>query len=352
MANLLYAEYNAGCSVFWNLSSDVPTDYHYGMSASRACYYADLEPNTTYTIQAVDSTDVFRIALTSQDLKYLQATSDTVVSNPFSWGYRADNSTPVTFTTGSDNIHLVVLYTTTSQYTTRVMLSKGSSIEPYEAPTRYFKNHWRLINGELINNDLPEPVENNLTPPYPASMWRLDSDDILTINNEDWSPFPEPMEYLTPPYPATMWYLDDDSDLKNALLPEKIPKAFMYPYPASLWYLDDEDWILLNMLLPEPILTPLEESGAFYNAESLEYVKIPKTVTSIGMESFKGTNLKKVCISRNCKYYNTSFPSDCQVIFYEDMYDENYRIVVSGKNSYRCTDTITHDEESTTSEIP
>ena len=214
MANLIYAEYNAGCSVYWNFTNEVPADYHYGMSASRSCYYADLEPNTTYTIQAVDSTDVFRIALTSQDLKYLHATSDTVVSNPFSWGYRADNSTPVTFTTGSNNIHLVAVYTTTSQYNIRVMLNEGSSIEPYEAPTRYFKDHWRLINGELVYNGMPEPLDY-LTPPYPASMWRLDSDnDLVTLL------FPEALDSFTPPYPASMWYLDENRKLVNALLPE------------------------------------------------------------------------------------------------------------------------------------
>ena len=213
---------------------------------------------------------------------------------------------------------------------------------------------WYLDSDDkLMNAELPEPIESNFTPPYPASLWRLDSDDILTLNGEDWSPFPEPVAYLTPPYPATMWYLNVDDDLENALLPEPTLKAFMYPYPASLWYLEDEDLILLNVFLPDEILIPPEpEGGAFYNAESLEYVKIPRTVTSIGVESFKGTNLKKVCISRNCKYYNTSFPSDCQVIFYEDMYDINYNITVGGVNSYRTTEYITHDEESWDSEIP
>ena len=213
---------------------------------------------------------------------------------------------------------------------------------------------WYLgSDDELINAELPEPIDEALSEPYPASLWRLDSDDILTLNNEDWSPFPEPLANLTPPYPATMWYLGVDDDLENALLPEPTPKAFMYPYPASLWYLEDEDLILLNIFLPDEILIPPEpEGGAFYNAESLEYVKIPRTVTSIGVESFKGTNLKKVCISRNCKYYNTSFPSDCEVIFYEDMYDENYRIVVSGKHSYRYTETVTHLEDSVSQENP
>lgn len=353
MANLLYAEYNTGCSPYWTSDTYGVGDYHYGEGAVLACYYADLEPNTTYTIQRIDTSTRFRVALSSQDLKYLSASSSTVISSPFSWGYKADDSNPVTFTTTATATHLVVYYTNNSEYNTRVMLNEGSSIEPYETPTRYFKNHWRLINGKLINNDLPEPIEEALSEPYPASLWRLDSDDILTLNNEDWSPFPEPLDYLTPPYPATIWYVDTDYDLKNALLPEPTLKAFMYPYPASLWYLEDEDLILLNIFLPDEILIPPEpEGGAFYNAESLEYVKIPRTVTSIGPDSFNGTKLKKVCISRNCKYYPSSFPSGCEVTFYEDMYDEKYRITVSGKNSYRYTDTITHDEESTTSEIP
>lgn len=222
MANLLYAEYNTGCYVGWSSSAgDYEVgSYCYGYGTQNASYYADLQPNTTYTIQRIDESTRFRIALSSQDLKYLSASSGTAVSDAFSWGYRADSSNPITFTTGDANTHLVVYYTNNSEYKTKVMLNEGSSIEPYEAPTRYFKNHWRLINGKLINNDLPEPIENNLTPPYPASMWRLDSDDILTLNNEDWSPFPEPLANFTPPYPASMWYLDEDKILLNALLPE------------------------------------------------------------------------------------------------------------------------------------
>lgn len=278
MANLLYAEYNKGCSVYWYLDDSGPADYHYGIDASRACYYADLEPNTTYTIQCIDASDKFRVALTSQDLKYLTATSDTSVQTPFSWGYKADNSLPITFTTGSDNIHLVALYTTTSQYTTRVMLNEGSSIEPYEAPTRYFKNHWRLINGKLINNDLPEPIESNLTPPYPASLWRLDSGNVLTLNNEDWAPFPESLPNFTPPYPASMWYLDENNKLMNALLPDILPL------------------------------------GAFALTTELQEIRLPESLEEIGPEAFYGSAIRHVTIPNDiCTYYATSFPPDCVV---------------------------------------
>lgn len=280
MANLLYAEYNKGCSVYWYLDDSGPADYHYGIDASRACYYADLEANTTYTIQCIDSSDKFRVALTSQDLKYLTATSDTAVQTPFSWGYKADNSLPITFTTGSDNIHLVALYTSTSQYTTRVMLNEGSSIEPYEASTRYFKDHWHLVDGILLLDDLPEPIESNLAPPYPASLWRLDSDDVLTLNNEDWSPFPEPLANFTPPYPASMWYLDENNKLMNALLPDEL------------------------------------KIGAFSNNMNLKSVYIPPSVKRIGPYSFMNTALTKVKIATECTYSEETFPPGCVINHY------------------------------------
>ena len=220
MANLLYVERGIGCYVGWR-SSGGDYDYGvycYGYGANRASYYADLQPNTTYTIQRIDTSTIFRIALTSTDVKYYTASSDTW-ADVFSWGYKADSSNPVTFTTGDTNTHLVVYYTYKSEYNTRVMLNEGSSIEPYEAPTRTFRS-WSLVDDILIHDELPEPIDEALSEPYPASLWRLDSNDILTLNNEYWSPFPEPLANLTPPYPATMWYLDEYKILLNALLPE------------------------------------------------------------------------------------------------------------------------------------
>ncbi len=224
MANLLYAEYNKGCSAYWYAEASSPADYHYGESAVLACYYADLEPNTTYTIQRIDTSTRFRVALSSQDLKYLSASSDTSVSSPFSWGYKADSSSnPITFTTTSTATHLVVYYTNNSEYTTRVMLNEGSSIEPYEAPTRYFKS-WRLINGELVYDGMPESLDY-LTPPYPASFWRLDSDDILkvdiTIRPRNW--FDMGHNHRVKAYVKTMFVtvMEDPLEIDYADIPIK-----------------------------------------------------------------------------------------------------------------------------------
>lgn len=279
MANLLYVERGIGCYVGWK-SSGGDYDYGvycYGYGANRASYYADLQPNTTYTIQRIDTSTIFRIALTSTDVKYYTASSDTW-ADVFSWGYKADSSNPVTFTTGDTNTHLVVYYTYTSEYNTRVMLNEGSSIEPYEAPTRTFRS-WSLVDDILIHDELPEPIDEALSEPYPASLWRLDSDDILTLNNEDWTPFPEPMEYLTPPYPATMWYLDEDNKLMNALFPDEL----------------------------------LSDFGCFRHATNLKIVSIPLSVTSIDTHSFSDTSLKRAHLADNCTYYNTSFPENCEV---------------------------------------
>jgi hypothetical protein len=68
--------------------------------------------------------------------------------------------------------------------------------------------------------------------------------------------------------------------------------------------------------------------GAFLNARELEYIQIPKSVISIGAFAFQNTKLKKVMISKKCRYYPSSFPSDCEVLFYEDIYDQNYQITI------------------------
>lgn len=236
MANLLYVEYNTGCYVGWTDGDYGYGSYCYGDTSETACYYADLKPNTTYTIQCIDTTARFRIALTSTDVKYYAANSATT-ANVFSWGYRADSSNPVTFTTGDTNTYLVVYYTNNSEYSTRVMLNEGSSIEPYEAPTRYFKDHWRLINDELVYDSMPEPID-----------------------------------YLTPPYPATMWYLDENNKLMNALLPDILP--------MGAFALTTE---LQEIRLPES----LEEIGpeAFYGS-AIRRVAIPNNLCTYYATSF------------------------------------------------------------------
>ena len=180
--------------------------------------------------------------------------------------------------------------------------------------------------------------------------WYLNSDNILENNQ-----LPEVIDgdIFRVPYPVTFWQMSIQNVLFNGALPDVIDSPILRkPYPASLWYLEPElDNVLMNSLLPEELMPPVE-AGAFYNATKLEYVRIPRSVTSIGWSAFKGTKLKEVCLSRNCQFDVDAFPKDCRIIFYEDMYDINYNIQVGGVNSYRTTEYITHDEDSWDSEIP
>ena len=81
-------------------------------------------------------------------------------------------------------------------------------------------------------------------------------------------------------------------------------------YEYSSWKIENDK--LVNTDLPE--VTPI---GAFCNCVNLENVSIPESVKHIGPYAFYNTKLKKIKIASNCKYYDTSFPKDCEIEFYE-----------------------------------
>jgi len=182
MANLLYKNYNTGCYVGWSSSAGdyEPGAYCYGFGSNLASYYADLKPNTTYTIQRVDASSRFRLGLTSQDIKYLSATSETTVDQSlWAWGYRADSSNAITFTTTDTAIHLCVYYTNNSEYTTRVMLNEGSTIQPYEAPTIPFG--WYIDqDGQLANSEFIDMPDKPFVGDSPLTMWRTSNSALKT----------------------------------------------------------------------------------------------------------------------------------------------------------------------------
>ena len=178
MANLLFKNYNTGCYISWGTESAVPGDYCYGYASNLASYYADLKPNTTYTIQRIDNSTRFRLGLTATDIKYLAATSGTTRSGIWAWGYRYDNSDPITFTTTDTATHLCVYYTNNSEYTTRVMLNEGSTIQPYEAPTETFG--WKVLNGQLTNSGFIDMPSTPFVGDSPLSMWRVQGGVLQT----------------------------------------------------------------------------------------------------------------------------------------------------------------------------
>lgn len=105
-------------------------------------------------------------------------------------------------------------------------------------------------------------------------------------------------------------YYTPESDIYT-----QTPEVLAFDYddpPASMWYLNHEK-IIINGLMPDPLI---DDQGAFNKCAHLVEVEIPASVTSIGRYSFRETQLKKVKISSNCTYYDTSFPDDCVISFY------------------------------------
>ena len=212
----------------------------------------------------------------------------------------------------------------------------------------YNTNNQVVYNKRWVTAEVDRPYIVNILNYLPISKWKF-----VFKNEEYYSDIK--VEYILKPkvkLRADSWKMLQDYSLTNAGLPEPDDgPTFQYPYPASLWWYDEAVERVRNIMIPDELFAD-PTGGAFYHAENLEYVKIPRSVTSIGQAAFEGTQVKEVCISRNCKFTKSAFPKDCKIIFYEDMYDTNYNITVGGVNSYRTTEYITHDEESWDSEIP
>lgn len=105
------------------------------------------------------------------------------------------------------------------------------------------------------------------------------------------------------------WYIENGR-LTHAALPALIEPRFSPPYPPGVWYV--ENGRLTHSGLPSLLI-----SGAFTGCSALTQVSIPRSVKSIGENSFAGTALRRVRIAQDCTYSETSFPEGCAVEFYE-----------------------------------
>jgi hypothetical protein len=82
------------------------------------------------------------------------------------------------------------------------------------------------------------------------------------------------------------------------------------PTPYSVMVQNEGEYPRYTRL--EPI-----KMGAFIDAYELKHINIPPSVKSIGEFTFKNTQLASVTIAKDCEYYPTSFPDDCEINFYE-----------------------------------
>lgn len=162
---------------------------------------------------------------------------------------------------------------------------------------------WILDGTNYPNNSSPIPI--SFSSPY-AYLSFLQNNDEYPI------PYLTPLEpiSLTPPYPYLSMLIDDD-----------------YPYP------DPKPQDITTLTPPYPYCCLIQKQneypknytdfdliflGAFCNAKNLTSIQIPKTVKKIGEYSFTNTKLTEVTISSDCEYFETSFPPNCIVKFYEN----------------------------------
>ena len=128
------------------------------------------------------------------------------------------------------------------------------------------------------------------------ASWQIVNNELIPIGCS------EPAHFVNPT-PIGLWGVID-----NTLTPTDYtkPKGFVNPTPISMWSV--QNGVLTN---------GAEHSkwGAFVNS-NLSRVTIPSSVKEIGEFTFYNTKLKTVTISKDCKYYPTSFPDGCKINFY------------------------------------
>ena len=355
--NLLYKEYRKGCGNL--ILNDTVVNYYYGYPTSQASYYADLQPNTTYTLKRLDSSSRFRIATYDTDVKQCTASTTTTGAVPVQ-GWIKDSENELTFTTGANDIHLVVYYTNASEYATRVMLNEGSTAEEYEESTinmfppasqettisEFEQGGFNTSNGNFTTSTTE--IRSGLYRINPCKIsidcdsgltWTFvcyDSDfsftqitesstfrssgEVVDLSSYTWIRYIRVELHnsnnISPPAECTMnlvypFIVNDNDEIIVTSAPDAPDTPFVTPYPKNLWRISNGQ--IYHELYPEPQLL-----GAFANCRNLNTVVIPETVKSIGEYAFRNTQLTSVTIASDCTYYPTSFPDGCVINFYSD----------------------------------
>lgn len=195
--------------------------------------------------------------------------------------------------------------------------------------------------GNGINIDNLETIQVNIRPDYyygitgtkfhcytpGTTWWGTQSEFPMIINGQNYGGTKRyGMDGKI--YHVSIW--DSNNTLIRDYYPvyDKVNQVYgMYDKVNHVFYGSDTDIPFSNgdslpfRFVGENLVHHMENnilrSGAFYNAVNLTEVQIPETVKSIGRFSFANTKLKKVKIASDCEFYDTSFPRDCEIEYYE-----------------------------------
>lgn len=102
------------------------------------------------------------------------------------------------------------------------------------------------------------------------------------------------------------WIIENDNVYVSGVRAINDGYVISKPYPP-VWVVENDNVSFSTA----PAIKPL---GAFGRCSSLTTVTIPASVTFIAPYAFAGTGINKVTIGKDCTYFDTSFPKDCEII--------------------------------------
>ena len=77
---------------------------------------------------------------------------------------------------------------------------------------------WIVQDNQLTTSELPAPIQDTISPPFPAGIWYESEDNTLITRV-----LPELVEGpLSSPYPAGIWYKNENNELDTRSLPDEI----------------------------------------------------------------------------------------------------------------------------------
>lgn len=196
--NLLYRGFKIGACNLVTSSAIECFTYDLNRYVNCASYFATLQPNTTYTIKKHDTSSRFRVATYNTDYSAVDFEQTGNFSVPVQQWVTPANDV-LTFTTGDEDIYLVVQYTNNYEYICRIMLNAGSAPTDYEEPTVALPNSdlWLMQDEGLFIQPAQALGLKNIIRPYPSAYWRIDND---VFNNQPyhanlpWVEVDEPFE--------------------------------------------------------------------------------------------------------------------------------------------------------------
>lgn len=138
--------------------------------------FAELQPNTTYTVQRLDNSSRMRYGIGSKYDNFYYAT--VTLENCFSQGAYPDDSEPHTFTTSNDENFICVYVSNNSEKGVKVQLNEGAEIEEYSEPSiepsKYYV--WYKKPTEIPYNSLNSIMPENIGW-TPLRHWICDGSD-------------------------------------------------------------------------------------------------------------------------------------------------------------------------------